>query len=51
MIKAQIKALKYLISTNRILYISNESLVGSLLPFLNESTINLLVFLNVGSIR
>ena len=31
-------------------YLSKESLVGSLLQFLNERTNNLLIFLNVGSI-
>ena len=32
-------------------YLSKEFLVGSSVPFLNESTNNLLLCLNVGSIR
>ena len=32
-------------------YSSKEFLVGLSMPFLNESTNNLLIFLNVGSIR
>ena len=46
-----INASKSFISTNGTSYLSNEFLVGSSLPFLNKSTNNRLIFINVGSIR
>ena len=44
-------ALKPLISSNGTYYLSKEYLVGTLSPFLDEFTNNLLIFLNVGSIK
>ena len=46
-----VHALKSLISTNGMQYLLKESLVGLPLPFLNEGTNNLIIFLNVASIR
>ena len=40
-----------MISTNGKLYLSNKFLVGTTLPFLNESASNQLIFLNAGLIR
>ena len=42
-------ALKYFICTNGMKYLRKEYLVGSMLPFLSESTNILLTSLNVGS--
>ena len=50
MVCCQTHALKSLISTNGMQYLSKEFFIGSVLPFLNESTNNLVVFINVGSI-
>ena len=44
-------ALKPLISSNGTYNLSKEYLVGTLSPFLDEFTNNLLIFLNVGSIK
>ena len=46
-----INKLKSFISINGIRYSSKELLVGPSFPFLNERTNNLLMFLQVGSIR